>query len=523
MLNLGDTFTYSIWARLSDEETKTNIKAQITAGGTLNGQNSNFINTRNSMGGDSIISKTWKRFYYTFTVPAERLSENNGSITLTRFEQNISSSDNCYVMWAAPKLERGSKPTDWSPAPEDVDIDEIEIGGRNYLLNSSKYREDKPWTINNTTANDSIIADHTLRIYFEQNQEYIIQVKSDGDVANSHGYKTDNIGKFTLWFYERYIDSEKDEHNYDFPRCFYKLVNNNTQKYLGNKGNTYYWYYKCPSNVRDACIRMNTYADTENPVTIHFWDLKIEKGNKPTDWTPAPEDIENDLIKESSNLSGMITGLDEELSGQISGIFEDINGENGIKQKYDAAVNLLTESLKNKISSEGASQAAAAILDAFKNNEYNTITETLKGLTTTLTTNKNGYQIMSQNDEGFQFEMGSLIDSVSKWDTTSAYVHITTLNDGSPAIILGAYKSDFRIRITNKAIDFMKRKTGMDGSLDDHYEVVAYANHTAFYNTTAIIEEEIRIMSDTNGFIWRTRANGNLGLSWFVNQTETEG
>lgn len=297
MLNLGDTFTYSIWARLSDEETKTNIKAQITADGTLNGQNSIFIDTRNSMGGDSIISKTWKRFYYTFTVPAERLSENNGSITLTRFEQNISSSDNCYVMWAAPKLERGSKPTDWSPAPEDVDIDEIEIGGRNYLLNSSKYREDKPWTINNTTANDSIIEDHTLRIYFEQNQEYIIQVKSDGDVANSHGYRTDNIGKFTLWLYERYIDSEKDESHFDCPRCFHKLVNNNTQKYLGNKGNTYYWYYKCPSNVRDACIRMNTYADTENPVTIHFWDLKIERGNKPTDWTPPVEDIDATIAK----------------------------------------------------------------------------------------------------------------------------------------------------------------------------------------------------------------------------------
>ena len=47
--------------------------------------------------------------------------------------------------------------------------------------------------------------------------------------------------------------------------------------------------------------------------------------------------------------------------------------------------------------------------------------------------------------------------------------------------------------------------------------------HTAFYNTTAVIEEEIRVMSGENGFVWKTRPNGNLGLSWFVNQTETEG
>lgn len=119
----GDVFTYSIWGRLSDNETLTNINAAITAEGMLNGQNKRFIETRGGLGNNN-ITKEWKRFWYTFTVPAERLSENNGGIYSLRFEQTKASSTDCYVMWACPKLEKGNQLTDWNPSPEDAE-DEI--------------------------------------------------------------------------------------------------------------------------------------------------------------------------------------------------------------------------------------------------------------------------------------------------------------------------------------------------------------------------------------------------------------
>ena len=117
----GDTFTYSIWARKSDEET-LDIQALISAEATLNGEGgipNRFLSTLKVMP-DSIITTEWKRFYYTFTVPAERLAAQNGSITEFRIEQNRTSSEGCCVMWACPKLEKGNKLTDWSPAPEDA-------------------------------------------------------------------------------------------------------------------------------------------------------------------------------------------------------------------------------------------------------------------------------------------------------------------------------------------------------------------------------------------------------------------
>ena len=114
-----DEFTYSIYAKLSSNETK-DIKALITADGNKNGKSSRLINTEDTLD-DPHITKEWKRFYYTFKVPKEYRPEGNGYINMLRIEQNPASSTDCYVMWACPKLEKGNKPTDWTPAPEDVD------------------------------------------------------------------------------------------------------------------------------------------------------------------------------------------------------------------------------------------------------------------------------------------------------------------------------------------------------------------------------------------------------------------
>lgn len=114
-----DEFTYSIYAKLSSNETK-DIKALITADGNKNGKSSRLINTEDTLD-DPHITKEWKRFYYTFKVPKEYRPDGNGYINMLRIEQNPASSTDCYVMWACPKLEKGNKPTDWTPAPEDVD------------------------------------------------------------------------------------------------------------------------------------------------------------------------------------------------------------------------------------------------------------------------------------------------------------------------------------------------------------------------------------------------------------------
>ena len=78
------------------------------------------------------------------------------------------------------------------------------------------------------------------------------------------------------------------------------------------------------------------------------------------------------------------------------------------------------------------------------------------------------------------------------------YVHIGTY-EGEPCIELGEGDSDFKLVITNTRILFM------EGS-----SVPAHINNQSLHITKAIIEEEIQ----QGEFVWKVRANGNLGLMW---------
>ena len=78
------------------------------------------------------------------------------------------------------------------------------------------------------------------------------------------------------------------------------------------------------------------------------------------------------------------------------------------------------------------------------------------------------------------------------------YVHIGTY-EGEPCIELGESDSDFKLVITNTRILFMEGST-----------VPAHINNQSLHITKAVIEEEIQ----QGEFVWKTRANGNLGLMW---------
>lgn len=88
--------------------------------------------------------------------------------------------------------------------------------------------------------------------------------------------------------------------------------------------------------------------------------------------------------------------------------------------------------------------------------------------------------------------------SIADLGSIGEYVHIGTYED-EPCIELGELDSDFRLVITNTRIMFM------EGS-----SVPAYINNQSLHITKAVIEEEIQ----QGEFVWKVRANGNLGLMW---------
>ena len=143
-----------------------------------------------------------------------------------------------------------------------------------------------------------------------------------------------------------------------------------------------------------------------------------------------------------------------------------------------------------------------------------------------LVTDGNGTSLMTQTESGWTFSTADIQDLVSATsdslneltnevgDTNHAvsvlqqavadlgeiaeYVKIGTYND-EPCIELGEADSDFKMRITNTQIVFM------EGS-----GVVAHITNQSLHIKKAVVEEELQ----QGGFVWKARANGNLGLVW---------
>ena len=77
------------------------------------------------------------------------------------------------------------------------------------------------------------------------------------------------------------------------------------------------------------------------------------------------------------------------------------------------------------------------------------------------------------------------------------YIGLTRITE--PCIELGQRDSDFKMVITNTRILFLEGDT-----------IPAYINNQALNIDKAVIDNELQI----GGFVWKKRANGNVGLMW---------
>lgn len=144
----------------------------------------------------------------------------------------------------------------------------VSVGGRN-LLKGSKgpFKPDrKP-----TNFDNNVLYKNETSVYLEQNQKYLVSAKSDGNFTALHNpnIESDNV---TLWL----MDDKYQN---------YQIVSDlNT----GTTGTLITWV-KPTGNYH---LRVNTYHKTASK---SVWEVKIEKGTVKTDWTPAIEDVQDDI------------------------------------------------------------------------------------------------------------------------------------------------------------------------------------------------------------------------------------
>ena len=326
-------------------------------------------------------------------------------------------------------------------------VNELDIGGKNLLLDSKKE------TLNKTSY---LVQRYTLSEDWIVGDEYTLSIK--GNVES---------GQFGAW---------RDNGG----RSITYNMNYNEEKNL-------WWYtFKCPepwneTNPKNILSIYNTPDSTTHNSSIEW--IKLEKGNKPTDWTPAPEDtddaieevstyaqnVANELLIAKGQLTAATTRIDS-LQGIIENFVKDDNGMVTVTQTGSGMQIDMTQAT-NRIN-----QLLTAIESAVTEGEAN--------------------QLRSE-----------LLAAIQAVQSRTAYINATQDAQGRPVITLGATDSPFKVEITNEAINFIQNG-----------QIIAYANGQKFYNLRTVVQQDVQIGIGP-GFIWKTRDSGNMGLTWVPAQS----
>lgn len=230
------------------------------------------------------------------------------------------------------------------------------------------------------------------------------------------------------------------------------------------------------TSAYENCTIMLGHTGTAGSMpTWYVRNVKLEKGDRATDWEPAPEDV-NESIANAGDIAM------------------------GAQNEAAANATLITNALM--------------------------AVDSINAMIQMLITGENGESLMTQTDSGWTFSMASIQNTLSSLgqtvgtlneDSAETKTLIDGLNQsiadlgeytdyikfgvdgGKPCIYLGETDSVFKVLITNTDIRFM------EGSV-----VPASISNQALNIETAIVNKEIR----QGGFSWNIRSNGNYSLSW---------
>lgn len=188
----------------------------------------------------------------------------------------------------------------------DSAVSGIQIGGINLCLNSNK--ENEPLQgISPTSSYKILNVDTSIK---------------QGEILESERYYT-----LSIW-YKPYNDSDPNKPFTSFPigqapggdgwsLRFYK--SNGT---VINEGEYYKWTGTIKAKVGTK-LRANPNVgfileDYSQKTGMSLYKYKLEEGNKPTAWSPAPEDSENALTEYKKEVTAQFSVLEGEISSKVS-------------------------------------------------------------------------------------------------------------------------------------------------------------------------------------------------------------
>ena len=324
-----------------------------------------------------------------------------------------------------------------------TEVGKINVGGRNLLMNTRDFGGNK-WILVGTS---------TPPVYDTDGMYYIGVV----DTWSNYAKQIINIdpGEYIISLYAKSskqavleIKDDSSIHNHVIGNI---TVSSNTwEKYTLSFKNTYATY-----------PFMFTLLTRQNTSTIYVKKIKLEKGNKATDWSPAPEDMAT---------ADSLADVNNSLTDATNDLQSNINSTNKNLQDIQNSQNEVYEIVsQNKSQISSLTQRAEGFTMDFK-----TVNETVKQINN---------QFVTERDERYKYI--KFIDG-EIW-----------LGKEVP---IG--EDDFKLVIKNDRISFLQNKTE-----------VAYMSNNKLYVTDIHVTSSLQL----GKFVLSSRANGNVGLRWIGN------
>lgn len=315
-------------------------------------------------------------------------------------------------------------------------VDGIQVGGRNLLLNSGNFKDTSQWFLNGGS---------NLRV---ENKDGFSCLSATGSVKHN-AIKLEPYTKYIYWT-EIMFNTDVSVNNIIPLHYWLRSMPSGTTKgsvsivsgsgtAKANKWNKIVLQITTGSLVNgDTHIELTPFI-YKNPMPESWWMkyIKVEKGTKATDWSPAPEDVQSQIDTHTTQITTT--------NNKVSEIKTDLNGITSrvgtVESKQTTTDGKIT-GLETRMTTAESKITESAITNTVKKNFY-TKTETDSQITS------KGYQTASQVQQTVnQLEVkfstsggynllynGNFERGLEHWALTNAsygYVWVQRNDNGSP-------------------------------------------------------------------------------------------
>ena len=361
-------------------------------------------------------------------------------------------------------------------------VNNVRIGGRNYVLQTSKEWSD--WIIPGEGTNKT----RTIRTFNLQK----LNLQYGDSIAMQIEIETADVTAITKFVAQGAVNNVWSGADKYFPNPW-----NNIFSYTSlDKMNTVTKHtrvYTFTNEVIDkinnvgGIIELATRADDLNAeAKWRYRCLKIEIGNKVTDWTPAPEDIDENMEYLNSNLGDRIDTVNDRIDSTASATKNYIDGT---LKDYATANDL--DILESNFSTNMETTKDGILQSVSK--DYTLITETDK-MRETLTA------MIQHTDENITMSF-SRIDGVENTIALNQSNMEKYIRFDSDGIELGDKDSPFKTNITNTEIYFSQNGNK-----------IAYISNNKLYINSAEFLERITVGKNKVYYDWVIRSNNHFSL-----------